>query len=274
VHVAELPLPPGEGCTQHPEEAFAHAQLGRSCVFRSHLQNFTVLYSLSDTGHSAKIGVSSATSVTARSLYGKFESTNTLPTDLDACNGHFGFTPDSPTTSVYHHHITDTPPFSFGCYGPSATNELVTLAECRSYYTTCGDDVTVIATTKGNISYDLYCPCYDKTTGSNVLTSETTGTPSQTSTYVSMSQTLSGTRTTTPSASNGSNTDLQVGSSSASSSIITSIDVPIALGLGVGLGGGILIILIAVVVTVYFKLCAPAPKVLKGPPMEPEPTAA
>jgi len=162
-----------------------------------------------------------------RSLYGKYEATNVLPTDLDACNGHFGFTPDSPTTSVYHHHITDAPPFSFGCYGPSATNELVTLAECRSYYTTCGDGVTTLTTTKGNVSYDLYCPCYDKATGSNVLeaASVASSTPSQT---------LSGTRTPSPSASNGSQADLRSSPSTSSSASAADLTLPLGLGLGLG----------------------------------------
>ena len=58
---------------------------------------------------------------------------------LDACGAHFGYTPDSPTAMVYHHHVQELPPFSFGCYGPSASGGLVTLAECRSLYSGCGD---------------------------------------------------------------------------------------------------------------------------------------
>ena len=50
-------------------------------------------------------------------LSGKYESTGTLPTDLDACNAHFGTTPDSTRTSIYHHHVTDATPFAVGCYG-------------------------------------------------------------------------------------------------------------------------------------------------------------
>ena len=36
---------------------------------------------------------------------------------LDACGGHFGITPDSAGSSVYHNHVQDMPPFTFGCYG-------------------------------------------------------------------------------------------------------------------------------------------------------------
>lgn len=212
-----------------------------------------------------------------RSLYGKYEATNTLPADLDACNGHFGYTPDSPTTSVYHHHVTDTPPFSFGCYGPSATNELVTLAECRSYYTTCGDGVTTLTTTKGSVSYDLYCPCYDKTTGSNVLVSGTLSQSPSPSRLV-MSGTLSqspsaslapsGTQSPTPSASNGSQTN-PVSSTSSSGS---SIDLPLTLGLGVGLGGGLLVICVVAAVAIFFKVCGhpTSKRVVTGPPAKPE----
>jgi hypothetical protein len=54
-------------------------------------------------------------------LYGKWEdySTGLLPT-LDACGGHFGPTPDSGDEWIYHNHVQDGPPFTFGCYGPTA----------------------------------------------------------------------------------------------------------------------------------------------------------
>lgn len=168
--------PPNQAkCTSPPGSLSGYS----ACVnpaYHFH-QNFSCLYSLSATGHSTKVGVTTASAVTVRPIYGKYESTNTLPTDLDACSGHFGTTPDSPTTAIYHHHVQDKPPFAVGCYGPNANGGLVTLAECRSYYSTCGDsDVATIATTKGSFQYDKWCPCFDSTTGSNVLT--TNGAPS------------------------------------------------------------------------------------------------
>jgi hypothetical protein len=35
--------------------------------------------------------------------------------DLDACNGRFGVTPESPTTAVYHYFMTDTYPYIGRC---------------------------------------------------------------------------------------------------------------------------------------------------------------
>jgi hypothetical protein len=41
---------------------------------------------------------------------------------LDACNGRFGVTPESPTTTVYHYFITDSYPFVPRCvFGAPAT---------------------------------------------------------------------------------------------------------------------------------------------------------
>lgn len=48
------------------------------------------------TGHSTIAG----RMLDNQGLYGFWESSNTLPV-LDACNGHFGYTPDSPNTMVY-----------------------------------------------------------------------------------------------------------------------------------------------------------------------------
>jgi len=157
------------GCTSPPGGLPGYVACANP-AFHFH-QNFTALYSLNAAGHSAKIGMSSPASssgITARALYGKYEaSSGVLPT-LDACGGHFGFTPDSPSTQVYHHHVQDRAPFTFGCYGPSASNALVTLAECRSYYPACGDSnyVTTVTTARGAFSYNKWCPCFDSS-GSN-----------------------------------------------------------------------------------------------------------
>ena len=88
---------------------------------------------------------------------------------LDACGAHFGATPDSPSTPIYHYHMQDFPPFVVGCYGPSATGGLVSLATCRSLYPECGDaaDLTQVTTPRGTYSYNRWCPCFDAD-GSNV----------------------------------------------------------------------------------------------------------
>ena len=84
---------------------------------------------------------------------------------LDACGAHFGVTPDSGGAVVYHHHVRDLAPFTFGCYGPAAdedgTATLVTLEACRALYPDCadGDEITV-TTPEGRLLYDPWCPCF------------------------------------------------------------------------------------------------------------------
>ena len=66
-------------------------------------------------------------------MYGKWEDfENGLLPELDACGAHFGYTPESPDVEVYHHHVQDSPPFTFGCYGPNDDNTLVTVEQCLS----------------------------------------------------------------------------------------------------------------------------------------------
>jgi len=50
-------------------------------------------YTLTAPGHSALIGIS----LDGRGLYGQYETTGTAPTDLDACNGHYGIVPTTTT---------------------------------------------------------------------------------------------------------------------------------------------------------------------------------
>jgi hypothetical protein len=109
-------------------------------------------------------------------IYGKYE-TGTTVAKLDACGGHFGVTPDSDGKEVYHYHVQDAAPFTFGCFGPilddvSGNQKLVSLTECRVLYDECGnDDQKTYATADGNVIYDPWCPCFDGA-GSNVGTAE------------------------------------------------------------------------------------------------------
>jgi hypothetical protein len=48
-------------------------------------------------------------------LYGPQDADGTRPSDLDACNGHTGPTPDHPE-GTYHYHVTDFEPYFVGCY--------------------------------------------------------------------------------------------------------------------------------------------------------------
>ena len=161
--------PDNAGCTSPPSGISGQCTASNP-AYHFH-QNFTQLYSLYASGHSTKIGVTtpSTTSFAASNIYGMFEDTNILPS-LDACNAHWGVTPDSGGASIYHHHVTDAPPFAVGCYGPPSSGGLTSLATCRSYYAGC-DNVTLSVTTatKGNFLYDNWCPCYDAASGSNLV---------------------------------------------------------------------------------------------------------
>ena len=114
------------------------------------------------SGHSAKIGRGTDSAQTP--LYGAYENYPNMPS-LDACGGHFGNTPDSPSTSIYHNHVQEHPPFTYGCYGPNAQNGLVTIAQCRAINSAvCGTDassVTTVNTDRGQVAYDVFCPCFD-----------------------------------------------------------------------------------------------------------------
>ena len=80
---------------------------------------------------------------------------------------------------MYHHHVQHNPPFTVGCFGPSASGGLVSLEECRALYTGSqgcgGDDIVTVTTPAGSKQYDLWCPCYDSR-GLNVAGGS--GTPS------------------------------------------------------------------------------------------------
>jgi hypothetical protein len=147
-------------CGGHTNDYHFHERL--SCLFEL------------SAGHSTQVGEGL---VDGDFLYGKWEVyPETLP-KLDACGGHFGRTPESPDVDVYHYHVQDKPPFTFGCYGPNEDGGLVTLAECRARYSECGDgDETTLTvgendimgyTDGGTIQYDPWCPCFDGE-GSNV----------------------------------------------------------------------------------------------------------
>eukprot|EP00618_Florenciella_parvula_P024657 CAMPEP_0119524500 /NCGR_PEP_ID=MMETSP1344-20130328/39425_1 /TAXON_ID=236787 /ORGANISM="Florenciella parvula, Strain CCMP2471" /LENGTH=381 /DNA_ID=CAMNT_0007563021 /DNA_START=169 /DNA_END=1310 /DNA_ORIENTATION=+ len=131
---------------------------GHASDFHFH-QSMHCLYE--DAGsHSTKIA--EGTNSDASPLYGKWEDydSGVLP-DLDACGGHYGYTPESPSTEVYHHHMQDSPPFAFGCYGPNDDGSLVTVEQCRAIYDDCDGDLETLTTYEGTVEYDAWCPCWD-----------------------------------------------------------------------------------------------------------------
>ena len=107
--------------------------------------------------------------VSGQGIYGKWEdfSKSLLPT-LDACNGHWGRTPDSPDKDVYHYHVTDHAPFTLGCYGPNDDNSHVSVQQCRDAYSECSETATLeLFTVKDQngvtttFPYQPWCPCWD-----------------------------------------------------------------------------------------------------------------
>jgi len=122
-------------------------------------RRLSCLYSESGN-HSPKLGEGSNTNKNA--LYGKWEdyAARSLP-QLDACGGHYGVTPDSSGATVYHHHVQEDPPFTYGCFGPNEDGSLVSVAQCRALYSECDGTLTDHTTSEGTIQYDAFCPCYD-----------------------------------------------------------------------------------------------------------------
>ena len=110
--------------------------------------------------HSPKVGTTGV-----YNIYGRFEdyTAQTYPL-LDACGGHYGTTPESTTTNVYHYHIQRDAPFTLGCHGPSTSTTyggLVTVAECRALYSKCSGTVSSITIGDKTYSYMRDCPCFD-----------------------------------------------------------------------------------------------------------------
>jgi hypothetical protein len=73
---------------------------GHTLEYHFH-QRLRCLYTDS-AGHSSKVGVGSD----GKAIYGKYENYSTLSVaELDACGGHWGYTPEYPSTScsLLHH---------------------------------------------------------------------------------------------------------------------------------------------------------------------------
>merc|ERR1740123_1891143 len=108
---------------------------GHTMEYHFH-ERLSCLYDVANSagGHSTQVGQA----LDSQFLYGKWENLDVLP-ELDACGGHFGVTPDSDGKSVYHYHVQENAPFTFGCYGPNADGSVVSLEQCRALYSGCGD---------------------------------------------------------------------------------------------------------------------------------------
>jgi hypothetical protein len=115
----------------------------------------------STSSHSELVGIA----LDGRGIYGMYEGDGATPTDLDACNGHYGTVPSYSSgdvsfdgaDNVYHYHITSYAPFTVGCFGP-----VDSVDECKNLYSTCSTGYSCFTTTEGTINYDLDCPCFQQ----------------------------------------------------------------------------------------------------------------
>jgi len=131
-------------CGGHTNEYHFHERMG-------------CLYNGGADGHSKQIG----RLPNGQLIYGKWEETRLLPL-LDACGGHLGRTPDSPSVDLYHYHVQDSPPFTVGCLGPNDDGSLVSVQQCRDFYSGCDASYVSITTpARGRYEYDTWCPCFD-----------------------------------------------------------------------------------------------------------------
>ena len=198
---------------------------------------------LTAKGHSPPIAEETRERVdSSQKIYGKWEKYSETVRDLnnnfvlelpqlDACGGHFGFTPDTHYQYSYHYHVQENPPFVLGCYGPGSAHDdasgqevpaLVSTAMCRSLYPSlCNDDDATTLTARGwfedqqafmptAIRYDQDCPCFDAAgmnTGpitehpavihdNNKRTTTTTTTTTTTSTFTTSTFTFTSTTRT------------------------------------------------------------------------------
>lgn len=119
-------------------------------------------YNKNASGHSPLIGIA----LDGRGIYGLKESSYSLPTDLDACGGHYGPVPATTiggvtypaASNVYHYHTQTVAPFTVGCFGPVSS-----LAQCKGLYGTCSSGTTTLSGLNGSATcsyeYDTDCPC-------------------------------------------------------------------------------------------------------------------
>ena len=108
-----------------------HYHLGLNCSVSSTVASNAAPTGISwldasvGTGHSTLAGIM----LDGRGLYGPYESSGMLPTDLDACNGHTHAVPATTlvtntgtfefpaSASTYHYHVTAFSPYTLGCFG-------------------------------------------------------------------------------------------------------------------------------------------------------------
>ena len=80
---------------------------------------------------------------------------------LDACGGHFGTTPDSPSTSVYHYHIQRDAPFTLGCHGRTTRAVWSPSRSAGRSIPACSGTTSTFTINGTTVTYMRDCPCFD-----------------------------------------------------------------------------------------------------------------
>jgi len=156
-------------CGFHASPAHLHYSPRAACTTPNYVSGHSPLVAISKDGYG---------------IYGLYESTNTEPTDLDACNGHYGpinadeaYTGalsgisgfSTANTSVYHYHTSTGYPYTIGCYGPAATYDACTkLTQDSGAYDNsvlCKNYIPMYTSSGGLVYTDDYCQCRPTASG-------------------------------------------------------------------------------------------------------------
>ena len=169
------PLPP----RSHSIPPTDHFHGDVACEYAPNAAGSTLVSTLvkstaTTTGHSALVGIS----MDGFGIYGAYESSGAVPTNLDACHAHTGTVPGTvssaiaPTStsgtafgisglassSVRHYHLSSTFPYTIGCYSPTT----VTYAGCQAFTKNsvfCNTYLPVYTSTGALFYWDDWCPC-------------------------------------------------------------------------------------------------------------------
>jgi hypothetical protein len=155
----------GDTCGGHASPYHFHVDL--SCEYGPSGKAAT-----QGASHSPLIGIA----FDGRGIYGVWEGAGAAPV-LDACNGHVGPVPGThsandgtatssydsalsgmptvPTTAVYHFHLSNSYPFTIGCFASAA----MSYAACAALYPGCGSYMPAAHANGSAYFYDNWCPC-------------------------------------------------------------------------------------------------------------------
>lgn len=138
-------------CNGHP--------VGTGMQYHYHGVPYCITDTIDEPGaHSSLLGVL----LDGFPLYGSKEGNDEAPSDLDACNGHTGPTPEFPA-GIYHYHLSEVSPYSIQCFsgevvmnggGPGGGPQVMDCTDPPTGGGCCGDGVCDGPETTDNCSED------------------------------------------------------------------------------------------------------------------------